>query len=337
MKILFLADNSRDMSSAYLFRGLREVVGDDNVADPVNAFSLQGLSWCNTRDADQEKMVGPLPAAGHRIMRHDEDDFDMLVAVTSMLRTTGWDGMKSLFPRVKKGGKIVWFDTLDSPLECFPPPFQVDAVFKREIQPSITDYAKIYGFKPLACLCAAPEVWFENFSDFKPRDVFCVQNATTTGKAWPARWNACTKVFQTNKWHDSMASSRGSLSLEDYMKQMPQYKFCVCCPGGGDSSDSTRMWEALATGSIPIMAGHNCRVRPYWFSVGHPDHEEIFECTVDDLPKTIDRVLDLDLKPIRDRMKVHALKYHTTKARAEQFIHQTMNNCWKDPPIELAW
>ena len=339
MKILFLADNSRDMSAAYLWRGLREVCGDDNVVDPINAYSLQGRSWANTEDADQMKMTGPVPATGHRVQKPGEDDFDILVGVASLLRTAGWDGFASLRKYLKPGGKVAYFDTLDSPLEIFPPPFAVDAVFRRETDPNV-DYAKYYGRKPLVCLCAAPEAWFEEWEkwfDEKPRDVFCVHNATTTGRAWPARWNCCTKVFQTNKWHDSMASSRGSLSLDDYLKIMPNYKLCVCAPGGGDSSDSTRTWEAMARGSIPILAGHSCRVRPYWFCVGHPEREEIFECSVDDLPKTIDRALDMDLKPMRDRMKKHALAYHTTRKRAEQFIDAIMNDYWKDPPAHLTW
>lgn len=326
------------MSAAYLWGGLVDLLGQDAV-DAWDCYSLQGRSWCNTDDADQLRMVGGQRSWPHRVKADDEDDFDILVGVTSMLRSRTWDDFFRLKRYLKKDGKVAYVETYDSPEDIFPPDRQeVDAIFKREIDPAVP-YRKFYfGRNPLPLLCASYEHWFQHFNHNKTRDVFCVQNALTTGKAHPMRYEVTKRVFMTSRWHDSLVSSSGCLPLDVYLGMLNQYKLCVSCPGGGCSCDQTRMWEAMGFGVIPVLCGHPCRVRWPFFNYGaDPGVHDIFYCAVDELPSVIEIALAADLTPMRKRMKAKALRDHTAAARAKQMIDLVMSDGWRYPKGEWAW
>ncbi len=326
MKVLFVTAQTPDMSAAFLWDGLQAALGEGNVVDAVDSRYLASLRYsrpngkCNGSDRDDSFRWS------HRVMRFDEDNFDILVATSTFLRDHDWDWLLGLATsRLKKGGKVVWFETLDAATEFFALPFPVDAVFKREIDPAI-QYP--YAHKPLALNCAIPARWFDDqlygWTEEKPYDVFNVSNALTTGH--PTRWNSLSATFATTRRTHSLAGCGVLQPLDVYLHVARMFKLTIVAPGGGPSADNPRLWETIAMGGIPVLCGQPCRPHWPWFGPG-----EIFECQwVEDLPSRILHALDnCDLHAMRLKLKANALENHTTEARARQFLRMVEEDAWR--------
>ncbi len=64
----------------------------------------------------------------------------------------------------------------------------------------------------------------------------------------PIRKKLMDKIrFHRNKWE----ISTGGLSYEEYLKELSQYRFCLCIRGNG--LDTHRFWESLYLGVIPVV------------------------------------------------------------------------------------
>jgi hypothetical protein len=339
MKILFIS-NTPDMSSGFLWRGLQDALGSENVADGLGAVrdeagwikwegGLRGLPqgmWANNR---------PIEWLGtHRFPHPGEDDFDILIATPTFLREQSWEWLKhEKDTRLKKGGKFVWFETLDGALDIFPPAFPADAVFRREIDPGV-QYP--YGHKPLSLLCAIPEKWFSDpiygWTDQKEYDVFNVSNAKTTG--YPVRWQSLSPTFCTAKRYHTLAGSACLQPNTVYLHTARKFKLIVEGPGAEGASDNGHTWEGISLGGIQIFVQQSCRPRWPWFTGEH-----CFWCDrPEDLPAVIDRALEhTDLDAMRLRLKEHALKWHTTEQRARQFLRMVEEDAYHGAPGPWRW
>ena len=340
MKVLFATGNSPDYLAGTLWDGLRSALGPDNVADAVDSAYLRGLheDWSGpdpsavllVSDLTRDDPLGRGKSCDtHRLPASGEDDFDLLVATTSFLRDQDWQWLADLRGRrLKKGGKLAWVETLDSPAEIFPPPFGVDAVFRREIDPAVP-YEARYGRKPLPLLGAAPRRWFDWPQENKDIDVFAVSSAVTPLPGFPQRWEALRKVFETLTKHTCLAGS-GRFDLPDYLKYLCRSRLCVVAPGGGESSDGPRQWEAVAAGAIPVFVSQPCRVRWPWFSYQNTVGAHcFFSSAAHALPSIIDGALKENLPAVLARLREHALAFHTTEARAGQFLALVGSDAWK--------
>lgn len=234
---------------------------------------------------------------------------------------------------------MVYVETLDSPREVFPPLWPVDAVFRREIDPAV-QYADAYGRKPIPLLGAAPARWFDWSQGDKNFDVFAVSSAVTPLPGWRERWEALQRVFDTHTKHTSVAGS-GALELGVYLGLLCCSKLCVVAPGGGNSSDGPRQWEAVAAGAIPVFVSQPCRVREVIHPSGAlmpwlPGGTHFWAERAEDLPGVLDDALKADLPAYRARLRAAALADHTTEARARQMLAFVEADAWKDERW-VAW
>jgi hypothetical protein len=329
MKVLFAsAKDTPDMSANFLFDGLQTLLGPENVADAADGTALRGSpegKWANSRPLQYFE--------DHRVPQPGEFDFDILVATSTFLRDQSWawlETMKQL--RLKHGGKMVWFDTLDGAADGFVPPFPVDAVFKREIDPAV-QYK--YGHPPLSLLCGVPERWFTDqiygWTDQKAYDVFNVSNAVTTGV--PTRWQSLSPTFCTSKRYNTLAGAGVLQPNSIYLHVARMFKLIVECPAGEGASDNGHLWEGIGLGGIPIFVQQACRPRWPWFT-----DEHCFWCDrPEDLPAAIERAMDSDLDAMRLRLKDHVLAQHTTKERARQFLQMIEADAWRGAPGPWRW
>jgi hypothetical protein len=327
MKVLFAsAAHTPDMSAGFLWDGLQSLLGVQNVADATAGTALRGKpegQWANDRPI-RWRFPGK-----HRTPRPGEDDFDLLVATSTFLRDHDWTWLNDLRQKkLKKDGKFVWFETLDGSADFFTLQHDVDAVFKREIDPGMREvYARAWGHPPLSLLCGIPERWFSDpvygWTDQKPYDVFNVSNAVSTGN--PTRWNSLSATFATSRRIHALAGTATLLPNEIYLRVARNFKLIVEGPGGEGASDNGHLWEGISLGGIPLFVGQSCRPRWPWFSGEH-----CFWCDrTEQLPATIELALDSDLDAMRLRLREHCLKWHTTEKRAGQFLQMIEADAWR--------
>jgi hypothetical protein len=340
VKVLFIA-NTPDMSSGFLWDGLQSVLGVDNVADGLGAVRDEE-GWRRWETGFRGKPEGmwannrPIVwnTKGHRFPFEGEDDFDLLIAGPTFLRERGWEWLQQQKnTRLKPGGKFVWFETLDGCLDSFPPPFPVDAVFRRELDPGVP-YP--YDHKPLSLLCATPRRWFDDpvygWTDQKPFDVFNVSNASTTG--WPVRWQSLSPTFCTKKKYYTLAGAGCLQPPTVYLHLARMFKLIVDTPGAEGASDNGRTWETISLGGIPVFVQQSCRPRWPWFT---PEHM-IWVDRPESLPAAIEKALEeTDLAAMRLRLKAHALEHHTTEARARQFLRMVEEDAYHGAPGPWRW
>lgn len=330
MKVLYAsAAATPDQSAGFLWRGLQDLLGPENVADATAGAALRGRpegQWANDRPI--------LHFPEHRVPRCGEDDFDLLVATSTFLRDHDWDWLdEQRRIRLRVGGKVVWFETLDGARDATDPPLPVDAVFRREIDPAV-QYP--YAHKPLALLCATPEAWFTDpvygWTADKPYDVFNVSNAVSTGH--PTRWQSLSPTFCTAKKRKTLAGDGVLQPNQVYLHVKRQFKLVVEGPGGEGASDNGSLWETIGLGGIPLFVGQTCRVRWPWLDGSHC----LWSTMPEVLPTVIDNALDyVDLGAMRLRLKDHVLKWHTSKERARQFLQMVEADAWRGAPGPWRW
>ncbi len=310
------------------------------MADATSGTALRGRperSWANDRPIRwREGGVGGHRVNIHRTPHEGEDDFDVLVATSTFLRDHDRDWLGGMIGRHLKrrrdGGKVVWFETLDGARDVVEPPPGVDAVFRREIDPTV-QYP--YEYKPLPLLASVPEEWFDDpdygWTDEKPYDCFNVSNASTTGH--PTRWQSLSPTFCTSRRTYSLAGAGVLQPGWVYLHLLRKFKLVVDGPGAEGASDGGRTWETIACGGIPLFVGQQCRPRWPWFTGEHA-----FWCDrPEDLPAVIEQALDSDLEGMRHRLKAHALEFHTARARAQQFLQMVEADAWRGAPGPWRW
>lgn len=306
-RAIFVTCQRGDYMSSVLWDGLNEVLGSENVRDAARSPCLHPTALNEEPPGDPNLNVGRHPKAWNNFLGDTEGNFDLMVIVDAFLCDySDWKWPDSLRARLRPGAKIVFVVGLDS-WEWEPTPtFPVDAVFRREILPGHP-----YRGHPRSLMMAAPSRWFGHSKvedSARYLDVFYSGNPSS-----PVRWEVASMMFQTKKKHRSLGATVAGVPYRTYFQFLREAKLALCPPGAG--SDCIRQWEVVACGAIPVMVGHPPRVRDPWFT-----DDEIFTCSVDDLPATIDRALSEDLTARRERLVQKAFAHHTTKARAETIL-----------------
>ncbi len=304
MKVLFLTSLTGDYIASCLWNGLCAILGSHNVHDAV------GCSFLHESHATGFLPRQAIPGG----TLADCPPCDVMVINAAFLRQFDWHlpiHLRDAY--LKPGGKIAYVEGWDGSYEVNDPatqsnpPFHVDRVFRREIDPA---FVYPYACEPL--LMAAPRRWYDEpqTSDGqRDVDVFCVSYHASH----PTRWQSFQQVFSTSQRYNCVVGS--NLHYGEYTSVLRRSKLCVCPPGAGDGHDCTRNWEAVSVGAIPIFVNHSPVRREPWFE---PDM--VYECRIEDLARTIDEAMASDLAARRQRLREHCLKHHTTEARARQFL-----------------
>jgi hypothetical protein len=302
VKVLFVTSHLPDYLSSMLYQGFCEIVGHQNVFEPIEAESLRNREGGPCGNIIHQPR--PLFFGFHTLC-------DLMVVNSCFTRDRDWPWLASLQRRaLTASAPVAYIEGWDSAEhEIYPPPSpaRIDAVFRREINPDIS-----YPYICHALPFAAPEHWFKDWQLERQLDVCCVHHYGSH----PLRWESLRKVFETQSRHCSVVCS-GNLNHATYWGILRRSKLCVVTPGAGSCADVLRMWEAVAAGAIPILVGHPRRKRfEPWFDVS-----EVFLCPeIEALPYVIDAALSRDLEPMRERLREKALAHHTTKARAQRIL-----------------
>ncbi len=236
----------------------------------------------------------------------DETGFDLLVINCCFNREHDWHYPATLAHRLSPGGKVAFIEGWDGANELDTPQMPVDAVFRRELDPSFS-----YPYEPIPLSMAAPEHWLDEANVDPFLDVLC---AITSHPGHQLRWDCLRQIFATAKRHNSLVTN--FLHQPKYFDLLARSRICIC-PHGAAMSDCVRTWEASSRGSIPLFVAYPPwkRSEP-WF-----DHDTAFFCGApDEIPLVLDDALCRDLAPMRRRLLDFVREYHTTRARALQFL-----------------
>ncbi len=320
MRVLFATCRGDDYMSACVWDGLQDALGEANVYDAELTPNLHSPTA-----SGPVGRVGTLTATGTsgncthiagaregRVLA-EEGDFDLLVLNACFLREHDWHWPWGLRRRLRTGGKVAYVEGWDSahevhdPMRESGPPFHVDAVFRRELDPAFN-----YPYACHSLTMAAPARWFHPEGE-RPIDVFYAAN----WNSHPARWDVLSQMWRTKTRHWSIGASRG-VGFDAYFDFLRQAKLALC-PAGAARGDSLRTYEIIACGAIPVFVDYPPWKREPWFG----DSEAFFCETAETLPRLLDMALSWDLGPMRQHLREYALVNHTTKARAERMLRLT--------------
>jgi hypothetical protein len=302
MRVLVVSSKGHDLATIFLYDGLCELAGQDNV---VTAEHYPFLSFY---DGGGGRVLlgrtGPPPVLGP-----GGGPFDLVVLHSCFLRDHGWDWAARLVNgALAPKGVVAYVEGGDDATgEVFPPPptLPVTRVFRREVQPG---FAYPYHATPL--LWACPAWWLDEPRADRTYDVTCLASPGPVA----ARWPVMAGVFQTVTRFNALV---GVLPFEHYLWATRRSKYVLVPPGAG--SDCVRQWEAVGCGAVPVFVGHPPRVREPWFADG-----EVLSCGVAELPGYLDWALSaVDLPGTRDKMEARARAEHTTLARARRVVELT--------------
>jgi hypothetical protein len=319
MKVLFLTSRSNDYMASCLWDGLQEVLGEENVVDAI------GCDWLHKSELDVlcRDHGEAFPDLHHipvlsaisgsregRTWDDSEGNFDLLIAFSCVNRDLTDPSIASYRQLLRPGGKVAWVEAWDAAWQIVPPPFAVDAVFRKEISPRV-----VYPYDCHHLTFAMPRRLFLPHAESVPRplDVFFAGNPDTCLPSHPVRWPMLSQVFRTKKTHRSVIASRG-VGFHTYSGMLHQTKLALC-PPGADDSDTLRVYEVAAYGAIPVFVGYPEYTRDHWFP-----SETCFRCVPETLPEHIDEALAHSLDDRRKALVTHAREYHTTAVRAKRLL-----------------
>lgn len=320
MEVLYATAKGNDFLASCVWDGLQELLGQEHVWDandvPCLHNSSAGCDPCARVSSSRHGRHWRGPADERASLFPVPTSFDLLVVNAAFLRERDWHWPLSLREYLKPGGKVAYLEGWDGASEVHnpytesDPPFHVDAIFRREIDPRVA-----YPYECHCLMFAAPSRWFCRDAHERPSDV--VFSGHAVGDYPPDRWEQLRQIFQTTRQHRSVAASMGIFTDHYlYFRQLQQFKLGLSPAGGGWCGDCMRHWELIASGVIPIFCGYQPRVREPWF-----DDRHVFTLErPEQIPALIDHALSIDLRPMREAMQEHALTHHTTKARAEKML-----------------
>lgn len=297
MRVLFATCNDDDYLSACLWDGFQELFGEDNVSDAKYNPNFHRA----TAGGPCGRIAGS--RQGRCLSHLDGSSYDLLVLNAALIRDRDWRWAQGLKQYLNPSGKTVLVEGFDAADDINKPPFQVDAVFRREIGWGID-----YPYSPHCCMMSAPSRWFDDSDhDDRPIDFFYAG-----GPAVPFRQQMCDVIRNSLDLRGQIFEiSNTGVGFNEYWTKLRQAKIGLCPVGGG--SDCMRHWETIAAGAIPLFVGLPPRVRQPWLP------EECYGWAPDDLndlPRIIRHLLGLDLQRMRKHLRAFSLAYHTTLARA---------------------
>jgi hypothetical protein len=309
MKVLFVGPTSPDHLMSCLWDGMQEVLGEANVFDGVGNPTLH-TSTCESSEGGDRclgsfNILHKLGGEQRLGRRHQQGErYDLVVVHSSYNRDYG-PGWLAGHPSLP-GAKIAYVEGWDAAWQIVPPEIIPDAVFRKEIDPTVS-----YPYQPQHLTFAAPTHWHVQPSQERPWDVVFIGNPDSAHPGnLEMRWKMCARVFATKRHHKAVVASRG-LGFDAYFQLLRSSRLALC-PAAADGSDSLRTYEAAACGAIPVFVGYPDYRRADWF-----DQETAIFCTPDSLADQIDDALSSPkLESMRRRMIENAKRNHTTKARA---------------------
>ncbi len=316
MKVLFISTPSHDLASIFLYSGFCDLVGKKNVvlAEPYPYLEHDDCGPSGrilprmpkfSSAIGSTRVVAPILGDGHL-----DGSFDLVVLNASFNRDHNWTWASMMVhSSLAKNGVVAYVEGWDAATgEVFPAPptLPITRVFRREILPG-----HAYPYYPTPLQWGCPEWWLDEPRETKTIDVSCLCSPHTVASRWPIM----AKMFETSTRYMSVVG--GAIEFEKYLWVTRRSKYVVIPPGGG--SDCIRQWEAIGCGAVPIFVGHPPRVREPWFTA-----DEILECSIEQLPATIDNALsNIDLPAMQARLERRVRAEHTTKARAQRLVDLT--------------
>jgi len=304
VKILFVSGRHCDWLASTIYLGLIGRYGRRNVFDATGGDrSMTGMPCFTEPTLD------------------DERGFDLLVINACFRANHDWHfilghcGVSSKGEpnaRLKKTCKIAYVDGWDLAHEFYAPPFAVDGVFRREIDPTL-----IYPYTPHWLGFGAPKRWYRDAdNERRPIDVFFGGSE----RSHPIRWETCREVFKANR-HTAVISlhTEGySLPPEHYFEYLSRSKIGLC-PLGGGGCEAVRTYETAAAGAIPLFVGKVLHDNQEgWFT---PGFDCLYSHTADGVPHLLDTCLNSPegMKALRENVLVTA-KRHTVRARVNKML-----------------
>jgi hypothetical protein len=310
MRVLLATCASDDYLSACLYDGLQELLGEGNVSDAGFTGALHAghnLGPCARVGAWR---------VGRRLDASEGAAYDLLILNACLTRDhPDWHWAAMLREcHLRPGGRVALVEGHDGYNEVHLPPFECDAYFRRELDPT---FPYPYPKAPHCLMMGAPRRWFELGEHERPIDVYYTAASLGTSH----RWDVCAAAYQTKTRHRSIVGSTG-VGMELYFSWLVQSKIALCPAGAGNCADCLRTWEVVAKGAIPVFVGYPERTRDPWFE---PDtYRRCPDASA--LPETIDALLSMPpakLADARRRLLATALQDHTTVARAKRLLELT--------------
>jgi len=314
MKVLFATHDGADFLSSCLWDGLQEVLGVDNVYDAGNNLDFHR----------PYSSGGSLAQPSHRICgsrqgpraRQINETYDLLVLNACFLHQHDWHWAWSLRERLSSGGKVAFVEGGDSaydvnnPWEKSNPPFQVDAVFRREI-----DMAFSYPYRCFHLDFAAPSRWVKDTLKSKSPRTIDVFFAGGPG-SHPVRWEMMRHLFHVDRHYTFVYAQQSTtyhFTPDECMNLMRRSKFGLCPPGGGSCASTMRLYETLASGAIPVSVCQPPRYR-------EPEIVMKYCYEAKDLSSNLEHFLATTGEDFRAAMLEDVMKNHTTAARARKLL-----------------
>lgn len=325
-KILFLAHNEADFGEYFNFTGLCELLGEENIV-----LYPPKLSYLGIKDKyyvlDSGKRGSTSPASyvktrNPQIWTLEEivekiSEFDFMVL--SSPRTYAVRALR--FIRKCFGNKnpipLIFADNEDSIniRNDLITEFKPNVIFKRELT------HKIDGVYPLPFSCTLPYINDKFDDSIKDNDIFAVFGFTHQFRKDVVDFllekklgSTCATIDIPHLRNEGKYSKM--LSYYDYLDKIAKSKIAISIRGHG--KDSVRMWEIPHFETLLM-------VKDPGIIIPHPFEDKkhcVYFNDLSDLEEKIKYYLSHDEERIAIARsgKEHLMKYHTNKARAEQFL-----------------
>ena len=329
MKILLLSDPQSDYGAYYLFNGLCQVLGDNNVITYPFKKSYYGMTD-DTYVLDDGKMGCTNPGAFIVAREPNEWNigeiaenigiFDYIVltsgrtyaiaALKSLISIFGKCPCPLIFTESEDGDSIRW-DIINE--------FKPQVIFKRELLTN-SPHKNIYPLPFSSANNSFPKV----DDTIKKWDIFALFGMTHPTRRdimekliamdYP---NACLGVDTKSLRGDLQGKNRKLEGYKEYLTGIAQSKIALSIRGHG--RDCCRFWEIPAYETLMMMHDLGIQI-PNPFKDGV--HAVYFKEDGSDLKEKIDYYLAHDEERIKIAKagKEHLLKNHTNKARAFWFL-----------------
>lgn len=332
-KVLYLCHPEQDYGEYYLFSGLCQILGDENVV----TYPFKKTYYGEIADdyiLDDGK-VGYTAPADYIVAREKNewsfgeilnrmDDFSFIVlssartyavhALRDFRSYLGDDMPALIFTEHEDGDNIRW-DIINE--------FKPKVVFKRELLRETTKEG-IYALPFSSPVNSYPQV----DDSVKKHDVFAL-----FGMTWPLRREVIEKILEWNLPNcylgvdtkirgDLQENNKKHVNYADYLTNIAHAKIAINVRGHG--RDTVRRWEIPGYKTLMLICDPGLVV-PNDFEDGV--HAVYFKEDLSDLREKIDYFLshDDEREKIAEAGHIHLMKYHTNKARADYFLKIVCN------------
>lgn len=314
MRVLFATHDGSDFLASTLWDGLQELLGPENVYDAGNNWEFHNSYFVRPSSCTASHAI-----CGTRLGKHmgDEGDFDLLVLNACFLNQYhDWHWPWRLRERLRPEAKVVYVEGGDSahdmndPRTRSVPPFHVDKVFRREIDP---EYRYPYEYEHLDF--AAPARWIRETLKWDRQRSIDVYFAGGAGSN-PVRWEMMQYLFDTRRSYTfvySQQSTQYNIPFTVNLDMLRQSRIALCPPGGCNCTSTMRLYEVLAAGAIPVYVKHACRKQD-------PKTPGEWCHRLELLPVILNGLLCQDLEAYNRHVLEDALANHTTAARAKKLL-----------------